>query len=129
MDEVGVAHGGGEDDLVAAHEFLDGGFLHGGVRVDGKDDAELGMGLGEGAKGAQVGAHGVAEVFAAVGGEEDELAAFDLIAQGMDGGAGLGGGEGLEKRVHDGVASDVDAVSGDAFGEEGGAIVLRGGEV
>lgn len=116
MDEVGVAHGGGEDDLVATHEFLDGGFFDGGVGVDGEDDAEVGVRLGEAAQGAQVSAHGIAEVFSAMGGEEDEFTAPDLVTEGADFAAGLGAGEGLEKGVHDGVAGDMDAVSGNAFG-------------
>ena len=110
MDEVGVTHGGGEDDLVAAHEFLDGGFFDGGIRVDGEDDAEVGVGLGEGAQGAQMGAHGVAEVFAAMGGEENHFATTDLVAERVDFGSGLGGGEGLEESVDDGVTGDVDGV-------------------
>jgi hypothetical protein len=45
-----------------------------------------------------------------MGGEEDHFATTDLVAERVDFGSGLGGGEGLEESVDDGVTGDVDGV-------------------
>jgi hypothetical protein len=64
-----------------------------------------------------------------MGGEEDHFATTDLVAERVDFGSGLGGGEGLEESVDDGVTGDVDGVIRDLFEDEGAAVVLGGGEV
>lgn len=125
LDEVHVAEAG----KVVAEHFVDGP-PHVGVEVHGVDEVDFGIALCEVFDGAAHGEEAVAEVFAAVSGDEHEAAAVAKAVEVVAGGAkfvGEGGGEGCIvfdfvdypiEGVDDGVAGDGDAGVVDVFAQE-----------
>lgn len=136
FDEVHVAEAG----KVVAEHFVDG-TPHVGVEVHGVDEVDFGVPLGEAFDGAAHGEEAVAEVFAAVSGDEHEAAAVAKAVEVVAGGAelvGKGCGESgvvfdfvddPVEGVDDGVAGDGDAGVVDVFAQEVFAAERSGREV
>lgn len=133
-DEVGGRHEVVEvqhlerfDDVqaVEAVELLVRGLPHQGVHVDGVDRLGVGVLLHHAADGAEHAVHGLAQVLAAVRGDEDESRALCPVELGMRVALAHRGGE----RVDAGIAGHPDAIGGLALVQQVPSARLRGREV
>ena len=115
------------DDVQAAEavELLVGGLPDERVHVDGVDRLGVGMLLHHAADGAEHAVHGLAQVLAAVGRDEDEAGALRPLELGMGVPLSHGGAQGVDS----GVAGDPDLGLGLALGEQVLPALLRRGEV
>lgn len=110
---------------VEAVELLVGGLAHQGVHVDGIDRLDVGMLLHHAADGAEHAVHGLAQVLAAMRGDEDESAAPCPLQLRVRVALAHRGSE----RVDPGVAGDPDAPGGLPLVQQVPPARLRGREV
>lgn len=86
------------DVLIVAEDFLGDG-LDFGIEVDWVNSFDVWEFIYDAFDGAENAAHGVAEVFAAMGGNEDEAVLAEPIKYGVGIAFGDGGGEGVDGSV------------------------------
>lgn len=110
---------------VEAVELLVGRLAHQGVHVDGVDRLGVGVLLHDAADGAEHAMHGLAQVLAAVRGDQDEAAAAGPLQLRMRVALAHRGGE----RVDPGVAGDPDVPGGLALVQQVPPARLGGREV
>lgn len=124
---VEVEHLERVDDVksVEAVELLVGGLADERVHVDGVDRLGVGVLLHHAADGAEHAVHGLAEVLAAVGRDEDEAGALRPLELGMGVPLAHGGAQGVDA----GVPGDPDLGFGLALVEQVLLARLRGGEI
>lgn len=124
---VEVEHLERVDDVksVEAVELLVGGLADERVHVDGVDRLGVGVLLHHAADGAEHAVHGLAEVLAAVGRDEDEAGALRSLELGMGVPLAHGGAQGVDA----GVPGDPDLGFGLALVEQVLLARLRGGEI
>lgn len=125
-DEFGAVHEGaelvvgqwcGDEDVGVGVDKRDDDLAYAGVGVQWADELGVGECRGEPVYGGADGLHGV-EIFAPVGGDEDDIlvGCGDLLQRGV----GVGGlqGDSVKECVDDGVAGDSDICGGEVLVEE-----------
>lgn len=124
---VEVEHLERVDDVqaVEAVELLVGGLADERVHVDGVDSLSIGVLLHHAADGAEHAVHGLAQVLAAVGRDEDEAGALGPLELGMGIPLAHGGAQGVDA----GVSGDPDLGLGLALAEQVLLAGLRRGKV